>query len=63
MATAKRYDMTEDDIPEYYRQRCALKVNIKPNDIANAAIFLCSDQSAKVTGAVLSVDGGVAFVR
>ena len=63
VATAKRYGISEDDIPEYYRQRCVLKVNIKPKDVANAAIFLCSNQSAKITGAVLSVDGGVAFVR
>ena len=29
-ATAKRYSITEDEIPEYYRKRCALNVNIKP---------------------------------
>jgi NAD(P)-dependent dehydrogenase (short-subunit alcohol dehydrogenase family) len=62
-ATAKRYNIAEDRIPEYYRQRCALKVNIEPEDIANAALFLCSAQSAKITGAVVSVDGGVAYVR
>jgi meso-butanediol dehydrogenase / (S,S)-butanediol dehydrogenase / diacetyl reductase len=30
-----------------------------PEDIANAALFLCSDESAFVTGALLPVDGGV----
>lgn len=63
LATAKRYNITEDQIPEYYRQRCALKVNIEPEDVANAALFLCSEQSAKITGAIVSVDGGVAYVR
>jgi len=63
VATAKRYGITEDEIPEYYRQRCAMKVNIEPEDVANTAIFLCSSQSAKTTGAVLTVDGGVAYVR
>ena len=29
-----------------------------PQDIANAALFLCSDESEMVTGAVLTVDGG-----
>lgn len=29
-----------------------------PQDIANAALFLCSDESEMVTGSVLAVDGG-----
>lgn len=29
-----------------------------PQDIANAALFLCSDEADMVTGAVLTVDGG-----
>lgn len=29
-----------------------------PQDMANAALFLCSDEAAMVTGAVLEVDGG-----
>jgi len=29
-----------------------------PQDIANAALFLCSDEAEMVTGAVLEVDGG-----
>ncbi|HIJ64897.1 MAG TPA: SDR family oxidoreductase [Candidatus Hydrogenedentes bacterium] len=63
LATAKRYNITEDEIPEYYRKRCALKTSIEPEDVANAALFLCTEQSAKITGAVLTVDGGVAFAR
>jgi 3-oxoacyl-[acyl-carrier protein] reductase len=30
----------------------------KPDDIANAALFLASDEAAFVTGACLEVDGG-----
>ncbi|MDX3810238.1 MAG: glucose 1-dehydrogenase, partial [Bosea sp. (in: a-proteobacteria)] len=29
-----------------------------PQDIANAALFLCSDEADMVTGSVLAVDGG-----
>jgi 3-oxoacyl-[acyl-carrier protein] reductase len=29
-----------------------------PRDIANAALFLCSDEAEMITGAVLEVDGG-----
>jgi NAD(P)-dependent dehydrogenase (short-subunit alcohol dehydrogenase family) len=63
LGTAERYHISESEIPEYYRQRCALKTNIEPVDVANAALFLLSGTAAKITGAILSVDGGVAFVR
>lgn len=63
LGTAARYQISEDDIPEYYRQRCALRTNIEPADVAEAALFLLSRSAAKITGTILSVDGGVAFVR
>ena len=63
LGTAKRYNIPEEEIPDYYKERCALKTNILPEDVANAALFLLSGGAAKITGAILSVDGGVAFVR
>jgi len=50
-----------EDTPE---KRAAFKATIPlgrlstPQDIANAALFLASDEAAMVTGAVLEVDGG-----
>jgi enoyl-[acyl-carrier-protein] reductase (NADH) len=35
---------------------------IEPSDIAHTAVFLASDESAKMTGQVLSVDSGVTIV-
>lgn len=61
--TAQRYGISEAEIPEFYRRRTVLKVNIDPSDVAEAALFLLSDRSSKITGAILTVDGGVAFVR
>lgn len=61
--TAKRYRITVDEIPEFYRTRCALKTDIRPQDIADAALFLASDRSSRMTGNILTVDGGVAYVR
>ena len=63
LGTAKRYNISEEEIPDYYKERCALKTNIQPVDVANAALFLLSGHAAKLTGAILTVDGGVAFVR
>jgi NAD(P)-dependent dehydrogenase (short-subunit alcohol dehydrogenase family) len=63
LGTAKRYNISEEQIPDYYRERCALKTNIHPEDVANAALFLLSDQASKITGAIIPVDGGVAYVR
>jgi NAD(P)-dependent dehydrogenase (short-subunit alcohol dehydrogenase family) len=63
LGTAKRYNIPEEEIPNYYKNRCALKTNIQPEDVANAALFLVSNQAAKITGAIITVDGGVAFVR
>jgi len=63
LGTAKRYNISEEEIPDYYKERCALKTNIQPEDVANAALFLLSGNAAKLTGSILTVDGGVAFVR
>ncbi len=63
LGTAKRYGISEAEIPDYYKERTALKTNIQPQDVANAALFLLSNKAAKMTGAIITVDGGVAFVR
>ena len=63
LGTAQRYHISEEEIPNFYKERSALKTNIGAQDVANAALFLLSDQAAKITGAILAVDGGVAFVR
>jgi rhamnulose-1-phosphate aldolase/alcohol dehydrogenase len=62
---AASYGIREDELEEFYRQRTALKVNILPEDVADAILFLASPASSKITGAALTVDGGVAvaYVR
>jgi rhamnulose-1-phosphate aldolase/alcohol dehydrogenase len=62
---AQAYGIRPDQIEEYYRNRTILKVSVFPEDIAEAALFFASDRSAKTTGAMLTVDGGVsaAFAR
>ena len=47
-----------DDLEEHYRKRSMLKLNVFPEDIAEAIFFLASDASAKSTGNIINVDAG-----
>ncbi len=47
-----------DDLEEHYRKRSLLKLNVFPEDIAEAIYFLASDLSAKSTGNIINVDAG-----
>ncbi len=52
-------------LADFYAQRTLTKTRILPADCANAIIWLLSDQSARTTGHVIPVDGGLAeaFLR
>ncbi len=54
-----------ENVEEFYQQRNLLKVQVKAEDVAEAALWLASDRSAKTTGCIIPVDGGVkeAFPR
>ncbi|MDQ0338693.1 rhamnulose-1-phosphate aldolase/alcohol dehydrogenase [Caldalkalibacillus uzonensis] len=62
---AAAYGIKPDQLDEFYRERTTLKVNVFPEDVAEAILFFASDRAAKTTGCMLTVDGGVpaAFVR
>lgn len=62
---ARSYGIAPDQLEDYYRGRTILKVSVLPSDVAQAALFFASSRSAKTTGAVIPVDGGVAagFLR
>lgn len=49
----------DEDTVNSWRNAIPLKRGGKPEDIANACVFLASDLSAYVTGQVLNVDGGM----
>ncbi|MBP1842760.1 rhamnulose-1-phosphate aldolase/alcohol dehydrogenase [Rhizobium petrolearium] len=46
------------DLEEHYRKRSMLKLNVFPEDIAEAIYFLASDASSKSTGNIINVDAG-----
>ena len=51
-----------DELEEHYRKRSLLKLNVFPEDIAEAIYFLASDLSAKSTGNIINVDAGNAHI-
>ncbi len=58
-------DTLRHKLADFYAKRTLTKSAITPEDQAEAVFYLASNRSAKVTGQVLPVDGGLqdAFVR
>jgi NAD(P)-dependent dehydrogenase (short-subunit alcohol dehydrogenase family) len=61
-------ESTEDlrsKLADFYAQRTLTKRPILPQDCAAAMVWLAGDQSAKTTGHIIPVDGGLseAFLR
>lgn len=51
-------NINEDDMPAASPQHSLLQRNGRPEDIAQVALFLCSDAADFITGQVITVDGG-----
>jgi rhamnose utilization protein RhaD (predicted bifunctional aldolase and dehydrogenase)/NAD(P)-dependent dehydrogenase (short-subunit alcohol dehydrogenase family) len=62
---ARAHGVSVDQLEDFYRKRNLLKVRVLAEDVAEAVLWLASDRSAKTTGCILPVDGGVreAFPR
>jgi NAD(P)-dependent dehydrogenase (short-subunit alcohol dehydrogenase family) len=59
---ARAYGIAPEELEHHYRERTTLKVNVVPDDIAEAVLFFASPRrAAKSTGNVVNVDGGVAL--
>jgi NAD(P)-dependent dehydrogenase (short-subunit alcohol dehydrogenase family) len=56
---ASTYGVTEEELQTFYRGRTKLGVSVYPEDVAEAIAFLAGPRSAKSTGNVINVDGGV----
>jgi rhamnulose-1-phosphate aldolase/alcohol dehydrogenase len=54
-----------EELEEFYRKRSLLKLNVLPEDIAEAVYFFATDSSGKSTGNIINVDAGnsQAFTR
>lgn len=62
-AAAKKKNIKPEEVIPYYVGLTALNRDIKPADIANAAVFLLSEQARCVTGQVMVVDSGQVYTR
>jgi NAD(P)-dependent dehydrogenase (short-subunit alcohol dehydrogenase family) len=58
-------DQLREKLADFYAQRTLIKRPITPEACAEAIVWLSSDQSARTTGHVIPVDGGLpdAFLR
>ena len=57
---AAAYGIELDELEEHYRKRNVLKLNVLPENIAEAVLHFASEaRSSRSTGNVLNVDGGV----
>ena len=55
---AKKRGWTPEQVYEEYVQEMALRRVTSAEDIANAVLFLSTDESRNMTGQCLTVDGG-----
>ena len=57
--TAQNHNIDKDVLMEKLARRIPLKKVGEPDDIANAVVYLASDESKFMTGAELKLDGGI----
>jgi NAD(P)-dependent dehydrogenase (short-subunit alcohol dehydrogenase family) len=57
---AAAYGIEPDELEAYYRERNVLRVNVLPENVAEAVLHFASEaRSSRSTGNILNVDGGV----
>jgi NAD(P)-dependent dehydrogenase (short-subunit alcohol dehydrogenase family) len=59
VANALRHGVAPEVLEQFYAERNSLKKSIEPEDVARAIVFLCGEQARAISGATLTVDGGV----
>lgn len=57
--TARNHNLDKDVLMEKLARQIPLKFVGEPNDIANAVVYLASDESRFMTGAEMKLDGGI----
>ncbi len=62
---AAAYGLEQQQLEEHYKKRSLLKLEVTPEDVAEAVLFFASERSSRSTGNILNVDAGnvTAFPR
>ncbi len=62
---ARSHGVSPEKLERYYQDRNLMKARVLPEDVAEATLFFLSQRSARTTGCMLTVDGGLreAFPR
>ncbi len=55
---AKRWGVSEEEVRQRYVEQVPMRRGCTYEDVANAVVFLCSDESSYMTGQAINVDGG-----
>lgn len=58
---SKAYGLSEEETLRNYNDEAALGRLATPEDIANLAAFLASDQASYITGQSINIDGGIIY--
>ena len=56
--TKMNSNLSESDMKAFVEEIPLMRIG-RPEDVANAVYFLCSDESNYITGQIISVDGGI----
>lgn len=54
---AEARGVSTDDIRRLYQSQSSMRLFVDPEDVANMALFLCSDAGAKISGQSIALDG------
>lgn len=65
VSRARSQGVRPAELEKFYQNRNLMKVRVEPGDVAESVLFLLSRRSAKTTGCMITVDGGLkeAFPR
>jgi rhamnulose-1-phosphate aldolase/alcohol dehydrogenase len=58
-ARAAGYGIKPEELEDFYKARTVLKVNVRPEDIAEAVSYFAGPRGSRTTGGMITVDGGV----